>query len=76
MLVAYNLHALITHTVATANSNVQQLALLVGASLSEPHIDHNNVPRCREFLYVMYLAACSVCLPQCSREHAYSINNT
>ena len=24
----------------------------------------------------MYLAACSVCPPQCSREHAYSINNT
>ena len=45
---------------------------IIGASLSEPHIDHDNVPRRGECLYVsMYLAACSVCQPQCSREHAY-----
>ena len=46
---------------------------VIGASLSEPHIDHDNVPRRGECLY---LAACNVCPPQCSREHAYSINNT
>ena len=46
---------------------------IFGASLSEPHIDRDNVPRRGECLY---LAACSVCPPQCSREHAYSINNT
>ena len=39
---------------------------VIGASLSEPHIDHDNVPRHGECLYLsMYLsgrpAACSVC---------------
>ena len=31
---------------------------VVGASLSEPHIDRDNVPRRGESMYV---AACSVC---------------
>ena len=43
---------------------------IFGASLSEPHIDHDNVPRRGECLYLsiyisiylcIYLAACSVC---------------
>ena len=40
--------------------------IIIGASLSEPHIDHDNVPRHGECLYLsiylcIYLAACSVC---------------
>ena len=31
---------------------------VIGASLSEPHIDRDNVPRRGE---AMYVAACSVC---------------
>ena len=35
---------------------------LIGASLSEPHIDHDNIPRRGECLYVcMYVAVGSVC---------------
>ena len=35
---------------------------IFGASLSEPHIDHDNIPRRGECLYVrMYVAAGSVC---------------
>ena len=44
-----------------------------GASLSEPHIDRDNVPRREECLYIsMYVAACSICRLNYSREHAYS----
>ena len=32
---------------------------IIGASLSEPHIDHDNVPRRGECLYVsMYVSGC------------------
>ena len=42
---------------------------IFGASLSEPHIDRDNVPRRRECMYL----ACGVRLSaQCSREHAHS----
>ena len=33
-------------------------------------------PTSRGMYQSIYLDACSVCLPQCSREHIYSINNT
>ena len=33
--------------------------IIIGASLSEPHIDHDNVPRHGECLYLsMYLSGC------------------
>ena len=35
---------------------------IIGVSLSEPHIDHDNVPCRGECLYLcIYLAVCSVC---------------
>ena len=35
------------------------VVMLIGASLSEPHIDHDNVPRRGECLYLsMYLSGC------------------
>ena len=41
---------------------VLRLLPIIGASLSEPHIDRDNVPRRGECLYLcMYVAACSVC---------------
>ena len=35
------------------------VGMVIGASLSEPHIDHDNVPRHGECLYIsMYLSGC------------------
>ena len=49
---------------------------IIGASLSEPHIDRDNVPRHGECLYLSIWHAGCIFSVHCSREHAYSINNT
>ena len=50
---------------------------LIGASLSEPHIDWHNGPRGGECIYLsIYLSRGSVCPFQCSREVGNALFST
>ena len=63
------------HGVISRNKiNNKLIVLIIGASLSEPHIDGDVRPTSRGMFVCIWPRGAFVRL-QCSREHAYSINN-
>ena len=76
-LIVYAVHLSESHHSIDSTTITYVDTLLIGASLSEPHIDWHNGPRGGEcFNLSIYLSRGSVCPFQCSREVGNALFST